>query len=246
MGILKKGARHFLELLARSERVQKRIPSISYIEYIIQRKQMFKNFPIDLALDVGANEGQFAHDFRAVYKGDLISFEPVSAPFNRLSEIASHDPRWKVYQLALGSQNSTQTMNVFRSTDFSSFLKTNAYCAKRGGETVMGTGQEVVSVRRLDDVLEELVPDCNRRRIFLKVDTQGYDLEVFKGLGNKLERVVAIQSEVSVIPIYDEMPHWTDCISFYENAGFGVVGLFPVTWDGVRVIEFDCLMVRDL
>jgi hypothetical protein len=108
----------------------------------------------------------------------------------------------------------------------------------------IGVEEEVVSVRRLDEVLEEVVQDFNSKRIFLKMDTQGYDLEVFKGLGNKLKYVVAIQSEVSVIPIYKEVPHWTDCISFYERAGFGVTSLFPVTIDSCRVIEFDCLMVR--
>ncbi len=205
---------------------------------------MFKDFAIDLALDVGANIGQFAHDLREFYKGDLISFEPVSASFHRLARTASHDPRWKVHQFALGSQNATQTINVYRETLLNSFLKTNAYCMRKHGERGAVTGQEVVSVRRLDEVLDEIAPDCHRKRIFLKMDTQGYDLEVFKGLGNKLEYVVAIQSEVSLIPIYEGMPHWTDSISVYEQAGFGVAGLFPVTLDGCRVIEYDCLMVK--
>ncbi|MGO9527578.1 MAG: FkbM family methyltransferase [Verrucomicrobiia bacterium] len=105
------------------------------------------------------------------------------------------------------------------------------------------TGPYCTSPRRLDDVLDEVAPDCHRKRIFLKMDTQGYDLKVFKGLGNKLDHIVAIQSEVSLIPIYENMPHRTDSISLYERAGFGVAGLFPVTLDACRVIEHDCLMV---
>jgi FkbM family methyltransferase len=244
MGTFRTGARHCLELLARSERARKRVISVGSIEYILQRRQVFQDFAIDLALDVGANTGQFAHDLRVFYKGDLISFEPVSAAFLRLASTASRDPRWKVYQFALGSQNSTQTINVYRRTEMSSLLKANAYCTGRYGESVATTGQEVVPVRRLDDVLDEVAPDHTRRRVFLKMDTQGYDLEVFKGLGNKLKHVVAIQSEVSLIPIYEGMPHWIDSILVYERAGFGVAGLFPVTVDGCRVIEYDCLMVR--
>lgn len=244
MGTLRTGARHCLELLARSERARKRVISVGSIEYILQRRQVFKDFAVDLALDVGANTGQFAHDLRAFYKGDLISFEPVSAAFHHLASTASRDPHWKVYQLALGSQTSTQTMNVYRRTELSSFLKTNAYGTGHFGENAAITGQETVPVRRLDEVLDEVAPDWNRKRIFLKMDTQGYDLEVFKGLGNKLDHVVAIQSEVSLIPIYEGMPHWTDSILFYERAGFGVAGFFPVTLDACRVIEFDCLIVR--
>jgi FkbM family methyltransferase len=244
MEAFRTAARHCVELFARSKLARRRAKSVGTIEYIIQRRQVFKDFAIDLVLDVGANIGQFAQDLRLCYTGDLISFEPVSATFRRLASAASRDPRWKAYQVALGGQNSTQTMNVCRRTELSSLLKTNAYCTGRFGESAATTGQEVVSVRRLDDVLDEVAPDCTRRRIFLKMDTQGYDLEVFKGLGDKLQHVVAMQSEVSLIPIYEDMPHWIDAISFYEKAGFGVAGLFPVSLDACRVIEYDCLMVR--
>jgi FkbM family methyltransferase len=244
MSIFSKGARHFFEHLARFEVVRKEAKVMSSIEYIIQRRRIFEDFSINLVLDVGANTGQFAQKLRASYKGELISFEPVSTAFDSLAKTTSYDSRWKSYKLALGSQNSTQRINVSDYTDFSSFLKTNEYCRSHFGAGSIRVAEEVVSVRRLDEVLEEVVQDFNNKRIFLKMDTQGYDLEVFKGLGNKLKYVVALQSEVSVIPIYKEMPHWTECISFYERAGFGVTGFFPVTIDSCRVIEFDCLMVR--
>jgi hypothetical protein len=48
-----------------------------------------------------------------------------------------------------------------------------------------------------------------------------------------------------MIPLYDEMPHWTEAIGTYERAGFGVFGLFPLARDVQRrVIEYDCLMLR--
>ncbi len=67
-------------------------------------------------------------------------------------------------------------------------------------------------------MLESLLPDIGSRRILLKMDTQGYDTEVFKGLGSKLEHVYALQSEVSLISIYEGMPHWTESISLYEKS----------------------------
>lgn len=76
------------------------------------------------------------------------------------------------------------------------------------------------------------------------METQGYDMEVFKGLGNKLKYVIVLQSEVSLISIYEGMPHWTESISIYEKAGFGVVGMFPVNRDSGRIIEYDCLLAR--
>jgi hypothetical protein len=123
-------------------------------------------------------------------------------------------------------------------------LQANEYCASRFGSLALSTKDEVVSIRRLDFVLEELVPDIDRRRIFIKLDTQGYDLEVFAGLGDRVRQVVVLQSEVSLVPIYEGMPHWTEAITEYEQAGLGVVAMFPVSRDSGRVIEYDCLLTR--
>jgi hypothetical protein len=115
---------------------------------------------------------------------------------------------------------------------------------RSGIDLVIDAGEEVIRIRGLDQLLEEIVPDIGNRRVFLKMDHQGYDLWVFKGLGNRLERVIGLQSEVSLISIYEGMPNWTDSISLYEQAGFGVVGTFPVNRDSGRVIEYDCLLER--
>jgi hypothetical protein len=95
-------------------------------------------------------------------------------------------------------------------------------------------------------VLDELAAEGSFRNIFLKLDTQGFDAEVFKGLGSRLDDVRVLQSEISLIPIYENMPHWTESIALYESAGFGVAGMFPVNWDAGRVVEYDCLLTRKI
>ena len=77
------------------------------------------------------------------------------------------------------------------------------------------------------------------------MDTQGFDLEVFRGLGAWAEHVIGLQSEVSLLPIYEQMPRMGEAIAEYEKGGFEISGLYPVTSeaDG-RVIEYDCVMVR--
>jgi FkbM family methyltransferase len=210
----------------------------------VQIRSVIQKLGVDLVIDAGANEGQFAEELRSMYGGEIVSFEPVSSAYEKLAAAASSDPNWHVHKLALGSRESTQTINVSSKTNFSSLLKANDYCAERFGSGALGTNQEVVSVRRLDHLLQEFVPDVDDRTIFIKMDTQGYDTEVFAGLGDKLKHVVALLSEVSLIPIYEGMPHWTESISAYERAGFGIVGMFPITRDSGRIIEYDCLMIR--
>jgi hypothetical protein len=99
----------------------------------------------------------------------------------------------------------------------------------RRAEIVSIDRQESVLIKRLDSFLKEEIKDYKQLRIFLKMDTQGYDLKIFSGLGEALHSVVALQSEISVVPIYQEMPHLTESIRCFEKAGFGIVGLFPVS-----------------
>lgn len=209
-----------------------------------QLRSIIESMNIDLVIDAGANEGQFGKSIRKFYSGELHSFEPVSSVYALLSKSASSDPKWHTHQFALGSDESEQDINVANFSVFSSLLEMNKYSGKRFGNQPVSARKERISIRRLDNVIDNISSENENRRIFLKMDTQGFDLEVFKGLGNKLQDVYAIQSELSVIPIYNGMPHWTESILAYEKSGFRVAGMFPVTRDSWSIIEYDCLLVR--
>jgi FkbM family methyltransferase len=218
-------------------------------DYLCQRrvKTLLEKYQINLVIDVGANEGQFASDLRQIgYQGKIISFEPISSAFETLRVAASNDKNWDIHKLALGKQNAEQKIYISNDSVFTSFLKSNDWCEQEFGEESVGKQEETVIVRRLDELLNETATNLDRARIYLKMDTQGYDLEVFMGLGNIHERVFALQSEVSVVPIYQGMPHLTDSISFFEQAGFDIAGMYPVSTEksALRVVEFDCLMVK--
>ena len=209
-----------------------------------QMQRAMEDFGVDLVLDVGAHEGSFARRLRRDYSGELHSFEPVTATFAKLQAASAGDSRWHVHQLALGRSNASATIHVAANSVFSSLLPSNSFSDIRFKTESSMVRDEAIAVRRLDQLLREQVPDIDRRRVFLKTDTQGYDLEVFEGLGDLQSCVVLMLAEVSLIPIYEGMPHWTDSLARYERAGFSPIGMVPVTWDGNRVIEYDCLMTR--
>ncbi|GAB4342120.1 MAG: [alpha-L-fucopyranosyl-(1-_3)-alpha-L-rhamnopyran osyl-(1-_3)-2-O-methyl-alpha-L-rhamnopyranosyl] dimycocerosyl phenol-phthiocerol 2'''-O-methyltransferase [Desulfobulbaceae bacterium] len=241
---LRKRFTDIVEYLAGFPAFRKEVRAFGKLGYICHRRRIFNEWGVDLVLDVGANAGQFAEGIRKFYPGMIISFEPIPFIYEDLEKASSGDPDWHVCNYALGRQTAVQKLNVSKDTSFSSFLETNEYCDVRFGKDAVKTEDVEVTIRSLQDVLPELVPDIRQRRVFLKMDTQGYDLEVFKGLGELKDSVVALQSEISILPIYNEMPRWVESIHYYEMAGFSVAGLFPVTLDQCRVVEFDCLMVR--
>jgi hypothetical protein len=95
-------------------------------------------------------------------------------------------------------------------------------------------------------MLDEVLDGLDDPRPFLKMDTQGYDVEVFRGLGKRAREIVALQSEVALMQLYEGMPRMAEALAVYEEAGFEVSGMYPVNREenSGRVLEFDCLMVR--
>lgn len=209
-------------------------------------RHIIATYDVNCVLDVGANVGQYGKLLRDIgYRGHIVSFEPVPKVFQRLARAARRDKRWDVHQMALGRESGSLDMYVVPGT-CSSALPASDYGRSRFQSLTQAT-QLPVPVRRLDEVLDEVIPDAlDEPRLLLKLDTQGYDLEAFAGLGDRSERVVALQSEVAQLTIYDGMPTMRESLDVFGSAGFEISGMFPVTRDPgtYRVLEFDCVMVR--
>jgi FkbM family methyltransferase len=205
----------------------------------------YKN--IDCILDVGANVGQY-HDFlrdKVLYKGPIVSFEPISRNINRLRERARFDSAWHIEGYALGAAEGSLPLNVMVSDQFSSFLEPDNSRAPDIGELNVPRQVETVAVRTLDSVLPTLRERLGFERPYLKLDTQGFDMEVMRGGSDSLSTVLALQTEASVIGIYKGMPTYMETIRYLGECGFELSGLYPVARDSsLRLFEFDCVMIR--
>ncbi len=212
-------------------------------------KDLFTSLSINCVIDVGAHFGEYGLVLREFgYTGQIISFEPVAQSYAVLERQCSRDGRWSAHQLALGSAEGYAAINVTRVTELCSFLPSTGYADAffrmyTPDNEVQST--ENVKIERLDNIFDKIVGSLPDPNVYLKLDTQGWDLEVLKGADACLERVCALQSEVSVKPIYEGMPTYVEAISYMNSKGFELTGLFPVIRDlQNRVIEFDCMMVR--
>ena len=168
----------------------------------------------------------------------------MAATFAELQETVAADPRWTAHPFALGREDSSASMNVVPGT-LSSLLPPTQFGSARYAR-LRDPAPEEVEVRRLDGILDEVLAHVPHARPYLKLDTQGFDLEAFAGLGDRVRDIVAMQSEVSVVEIYAGMPPMAEALETYEAAGFEITGLFPVSREAEtgRVLEFDCVMVR--
>lgn len=233
---IKRGFRQFgLELSTRDRACKAGLrPDVEGVMEMVRPATVF---------DVGANRGQFRDFlyFEAGYRGDILSFEPIPELAHALAERAEAEARWKVFPYALGAEASTLELNVSDSSDFSSFLKVSASThALFPGANSQRTVH--VPVRTLAEFVTSHRP---APPYFLKLDTQGFDMEVISGGLAVLADCAAVLCEISVIPLYEGQPGWRSMIACLEELGFGIVGLYPVNRTRVmQVIEFDCLMVN--
>lgn len=207
--------------------------------------RILSRLEINCVLDVGANVGQFGTGIRAAgYAGRIVSFEPLATFADQLREEASQDADWRVFEYALGDTDTEMEINA-RPGSMSSLLPSSDFGRRWHPRLSIGRKQQV-RVRRLDSLYDTAIAGLDPPRVFLKLDTQGYDLRAFAGAGEHVPEILGLQSELSCVPIYEGMPRLPEQISVYENAGFEITGMFPVTRDpnSLRVIEFDVVMVR--
>lgn len=200
---------------------------------------------IDAVIDVGANIGQYARVLRKIgFKGTIYSFEPVSHVFETLKASAAGDARWHCFPFALGDKDETKTINVYSSDVFSSFLTANDY-SKGIWKSLNTVREEEVQVKRLDAVFPGLPRREGLTNFMLKLDTQGFDVQVFRGARETLPHVAVLQSELGLVPIYDDATDPYAILKEYHAQGFFISGMYPINRDpSLAIIEFDVTLVR--
>jgi FkbM family methyltransferase len=215
-------------------------------------RNLLEQLDIDTVLDVGANVGGFWNLLRTFvgYEGQIISFEPVPEVYDALVMAASRDRSWKGLQVALGDTEGELHINVTQRSTMSSFLSRDVSMLRSHGYEHLLRVTEVVRtqpvrIRTLDSVLKDFFADACDPRIFLKCDTQGYDLKVIAGATRTLQSVLALQIELSIKPIYEGAPHYVAVLEHLSELGFDITAVFPVRRDELsRIVNFDCVMIN--
>jgi FkbM family methyltransferase len=144
-------------------------------------KAALPNYGIEVIFDVGANVGQSAQEYVSQHPSARIyCFEPIADTFEKLRQHTRSYPQVQCFHLALGSTNGTAKMLSQGSSTTNHLID-----AAEPQSTDDGTSTESVDLSTLDDF-------CKAHDVshisYLKIDTEGSDLEVLKGAENMLTR----------------------------------------------------------
>ncbi len=208
---------------------------------------LFKRLKIDVVLDIGANEGQFGSHLRRLnYTGEIHSFEPVTQTYQALINTAKNDQHWHTHHLALGDKAGIKNINVSQNSQYSSFHSASAISQDYLGSAIQHKNTESVSITTLDKFFRENSSLFKAKNIFLKMDTQGFDLAVITGAINSIQHITGILSEIAFSPLYNEAPDHIDAFKQYQALGFNVTGIYPTHQDKttLNLLEVECYLVN--
>ena len=97
--------------------------SAKWLELTALSRSFLKEQRVNVIIDVGANEGQFAAKLRCLgFTGSIVSFEPDPRCYSRLVLRHGDDPAWRSYPVAPGDADTDATFNLTKKSVFNSFL----------------------------------------------------------------------------------------------------------------------------
>jgi len=182
--------------------------------------------------DVGANVGGMAQRFaRSFPNATVYSFEPFSAAYRRLKEVADASAgQIKVQQVACGDEEGTLEVELrFASTALYKLPRDRSVGHAVSGGVPRSWPTERITVVRLDRICAE--QSIARIDIF-KTDTEGYDAKVLAGAQEMLSNG-RIRCVVAEIGFLDDPQHtdFTSVFTYLRQFGFELVGLYDVAYN---------------
>lgn len=163
---------------------------------------------ISKIIDVGANNGQFAFMARYCWPNAIIDcFEPDPRALEKLYDQYKNDPNVKIQQLALGEHTSTLELNLGGDSAQNSFL-------------IEFNKESYKSISVNVETLDNLYRNLESSNILLKIDVQGYEMQVLRGAQNILNKINFILVEVSLSNVFANGTEIDDLWTFLKKSGF--------------------------
>jgi FkbM family methyltransferase len=191
-----------------------------------------QGFKPELIFDVGAYHGEYAQICRNIWPDATIAcFEPQRSALAKLR--AKVDSKMQVFDVLLGSEEK-DAVPLHEAETASSVLDEHAF----EHPTVPHPMRTVDSIVKVD--LKGRCPEL------LKMDVQGYELEVLKGAEKVLPNVQVILAEVNLLDLHIGVPLMADLINWLlarDFVAFDICGLGRRPLDGL-LWQADLIFVR--
>jgi FkbM family methyltransferase len=205
----------------------------------IEHRRALGALDVKTVVDVGANKGQFALLATGIFfDATIYSFEPLQEPAARFRATLGEDVR--LFETAIGPSEREATIYVSRRIDSSSLLPIT-----KQSEIFPGTECKEERVVRVAPMRKYLSPERIKPPALLKIDVQGYELEVLKGCDPLLMSFKFVYLESSFVELYKGQALIGDVILYLTDKKFQFSGVYNQVEDSDgRPVQADFLFTN--
>jgi FkbM family methyltransferase len=209
-------------------------------------KRLLRLLDIDLVIDVGGNRGQYASLIRkqVKYRGPLITVEPIPELAQTLRALSAGDANWNIVETALDESAGKAAFNVMQRSALSSLLDPSTAATTLFEKDNVVARSIDINKQRLDALIQQHPLAQGKKRIYLKLDVQGSELAILRSAGPEMPKVVALQAELSAVPLYKGMAPYHQQMHEIESLGFQISFIPAHNYTQFPdMIDFDCHFV---
>lgn len=192
------------------------------------------NFTPVTFLEIGSRDGFDTKQIADYWKLDPRNCYIIEAHPDMYKEICDAYPQFNTYHFAASNQNGTvkfnavTTDNNYNSIGTSSVLECTAYNLTKNVIEV-----EAKTMFNFLNSVYLVAPDL------VKIDVEGFTLQVLQGFGSKLAHVKALQIETEKTSMWKDQALHDDIVRYMEEQGFRLHSKYDA-WSN----QYDCLFVK--
>lgn len=181
----------------------------TFLQFLHQR-----GFVPGLAVDVGAHRGHWTEMLKEIFPDvEVLMIEPQPELRAALDEVSARLPGVRWVETAAGAREETRLQTIWEDLQGSSFLPRPDPAREARGE------QRPARIRRLDDLLQETF---GRAPDLVKLDVQGFELEVLRGCPSIFGKTEVFVMETSLYAFLDDIPLLRQVIDFMAERGYEI------------------------
>ncbi len=206
----------------------------------LAKKLPDQNFII---LDIGGGVGASVILYNKFFpENKILVFEPIPDNYNIIKSRTSQFSNIEVFNYAVGSENSRKQINIAnRITSSSLFpLSADPYSNVFNENNLGQSRVENIEVVRLDNFLQKIPADIG----IIKIDVQGYEMNVLKGAEASLERGKIIVLEANNHEGYVGSPKYYEIDTYLREHHFTLYDILPSIFDNGKLKEWDVIYLR--